>query len=267
MITLIIAITIATALAGTLIQTDALNMFWSITFGIVTFLVLQIGAGLFFRKKVTMVTEEIQNVIMKAQEKISRKANVFQNKPAGGPKHMQKLLEKDQHASLREAIEMIDKLKPFYPWSLLLNKQADTMRMQFYYQLGEFKKVDELLPNCIYMEPMTVAMKMARQYKNDDPGLDKTFKSKIKKFKNDNGVILYALYSWILVKRKEKDKAFEVLTTAKEKTSNEVISRNWEMIANDKMKSFSNNGLGDEWFSLRLENPKAPKQKMKKRFK
>jgi hypothetical protein len=117
------------------------------------------------------------------------------------------------------------------------------------------------------MEPLTVAMKMARQYKNDDPALDKTFKSKIRKFKGDSGVILYALYSWCLLKRKDKEGAFEVLTKAKEKTDNEVILRNWEMLANDKEKSFSNAGLGDEWYSLRLENPKAPKQKMKKRFK
>lgn len=230
-------------------------------------MVVQLGAGLFFRRKVTQVTDEIQQVILAAQEKISRKANMFQQRPAGGVKHMQKLLEKDQHASLRQAIELVGKLEPFFPWSLLLKKQADTMKMQFYYQLGEFNKVDELLPNCMYMEAITVAMKMARQYKNNDPGIEKTYKSKIKKFKGDNGVLLYSLYAWVLLKQGKKDEAFEVLTNAKDKTDNEVILRNWEMLANDKEKSFSNAGLGDEWYSLRLENMKNPKQKMKKRFK
>ena len=267
MITLIFAICTGLATYATLLKTTELNMFWNVFFGILAFIVVQLGAGLFFRKKVNAVTEEIQRTILEGQERISRKANMFQQRPAGGVKHMQKLLEKDQHASLREAIELINKLNPYFPWSLLLKKQANTMRMQFYYQLGEFKKVDELLPGSLFFEAITVAMKMARQYKNNDPGVDKTFKSKIKKFKGDKGVILYALYSWILLKRGDKDAAFEVLTKAKEKTDNEVILRNWEMLANDKTKSFSNAGLGDEWYSLRLETPKTPKQKMKKRFK
>lgn len=267
MITLLIAFCAGFATYGTLINTTELNTFWCVTFGMVAVILIQVGSGLFFRKKINGVTEEIQRAIIEGQEKISRKANMFQQRPAGGVKHMQMLLEKDQHASLKTAIELTNKLEPYFPWSLLLKKQANTMRMQFYYQLGEFHKVDELIPDCIYMEALTVAMKMARQYKNDDPKLEKTFKSKIRKFKGDNGVILYALYSWILLKRGKKDEAFEVLTKAKEKTDNEVILKNWEMLANDKPQAFSNAGLGDEWYSLRLETPKTPKQKMKKRFK
>jgi hypothetical protein len=140
------------------------------------------------------------------------------------------------------------------------------MKMQFNYQLGEFKEVDRLLPQCMFMDPMTVAMKMARQYKNDDPKLEKTFKSKIKKFKGDKGVILYALYTWVLLKRGETEAAFEILTEAKEKCDNDTIYKNWEALANGKPKSFSNAGFGDEWYSLKLENPKMPKQKMQKRF-
>ena len=267
MITLIISICVGFVTYGTILKSTELHPFWCIVFGVVAVVVIQLLSGLFFRKKINAITEEIQGAIMAGQEKISRKANMFQQRPAGGVKHMQMLLEKDQHASLRVAIELTNKLEPFFPWSLLLKKQANTMRMQFYYQLGEYKKVDELLPGCMYMEAMTVAMKMARQYKNNDPKLEKTFKSKIKKFKGDAGVILYALYSWILVKQNKRDEAFDLLTKAKEKTDNEVLLRNWEMLANDKMKSFSNASLGDEWYSLRLETQKAPKQKMKKRFK
>ena len=266
MITLIIALCAGAITYITLAGNTELHIFWNVFFSILTVIAIQLLTGWLFWRKVSAVTDEIQQVIMAAQEKISRKANMFQQRPAGGVKHMQKLLEKDQHASLRQAIEIVDKLKPYYPWTLLLKKQADTMRMQFYYQLGEFNKVDELLPKCLYMEPITVAMKMARQYKNNDPGIDKTFKAKIRKFKGDNGVLLYSLYAWVLLKQGRKDEAFELLTKAKDKTDNEVIQRNWEMLANDKEKSFSNAGLGDEWYSLRLENMKAPKQKMKQRF-
>lgn len=267
MITLIIACCAGFGTYATLANTTELNTFWCGTFGFLAVILIQLGSGLFFRKKVNAITQEIQQAIITGQEKISRKANMFQQRPAGGIKHMQMLLERDQHASLRTAIELTNKLEPYFPWSLLLKKQANTMRMQFYYQLGEFNKVDELMPDCILLEPLTVAMKMARQYKNNDPALEKTFKSKIRKFKGDDGVILYAIYSWILLKRDQKDKAFELLTKAKEKTENEVILKNWEMLANDKVSSFSNSGLGDEWYSLRLETPKTPKQKMKKRFK
>ena len=267
MISLIIAITVGMGVFLTLENLpDPLNIVWNTLFALTATITVQMLFGLFFRKKVNAVTEAIQQAIIEGQQKVQRKANMFQNKPAGGLKHMQKLLEKDQHASLRKALELTEELKPYFKWSLLLDKQVNTMQMQFYYQLGEFDKVDELMPGCMFMDPMTVAMKMARQYKNDDPKLEKTFQSKIKKFKDERGALLYALYSWILVKKGETDKAFQVLTKAKEKVTNETIHKNWEALANGKPKSFSNAGFGDEWYSLKLENPKMPKQKMQKRF-
>jgi tetratricopeptide (TPR) repeat protein len=184
---------------------------------------------------------------------------------------MQKLLEKEQHESLRRAIELTNQLEPYYIWSLLLKKQIATMRMQFYYQLGEFDKVDELMPDIMLLEPMALAMKIARMYKKDAPTeeIEKAFRSKIKKFKGDDGVILYSLYAWILLKRDEKDKALEILTEAKSQTDSDVIVRNWEAVANNKFKSFTNSSLGDMWYSLKLETPKMEKprkQKMRKRF-
>ena len=268
MISIIIAILIGIGTFFGLQRTfEDLNIVWISIFAVVASIVVQVVIGLIFRKKVTGVTNEIQSVIMEGQQKLQRKINMFQNKPAGGYKHMQKLLEKDQEVFLRDALSLISKLNPFFLWVPMLSKQANTMRMQFHYQLGEMDKVDELLPKCLYMDPLTVGMKMAREYKNDDPKLEKTFKSKIKKFKGDQSAILYGIYSWILVKKGNKDKAFEVLTEAKNKTDNETIQRNWDALANDKVKQFSNAGFGEEWYSLKLEQPKAPKQKMQKRFK
>jgi len=266
MISLIIAVAAGLITFFTLENTTGLHVFWNTVFAFASMITVQLLFGLYFRKKINAVTEAVQRVILEGQQKVQRKANMFQHKPAGGIKHMQKLLEKDQHESLRRAIELTEQLEPLYPWSLLLKKQVATMKMQFYYQLGEFKKVDELMPDCLFMDQMSVAMKMARQYKNDDSAIDKTFKSKIKKFKDERGAILYALYSWILVKKGETDKAFEILTKAKEKLTNETIHKNWEVLANGKPKQFSNAALGDEWYSLRLENPKMPKQRGQKRF-
>ena len=48
------------------------------------------------------------------------------------------------------------------------------MRLQFHYQLKEFDQADEILATCgflrgpMMMDPMAVAMRMARCYKNDD---------------------------------------------------------------------------------------------------
>ncbi|NOY75492.1 MAG: hypothetical protein GXP32_06840, partial [Kiritimatiellaeota bacterium] len=232
MISLIISILAGFGVYEILVATtDQLPHVWCVIFGALTVLASQLIFGLFFRKKINAVTEAIQQVIAEGQQKIQRKANMFQTKPAGGIKHMQKLLEKDQEKSIREALELTKRMEPLWKWSLLLKKQTDTMRMQFHYQLGEFKEVDALLPNCLFMEPLAMAMKMARQYKNNDPALEKTFKSKKRKFKGDDGVIIHALYSWILLKRGDADSALKVLTDAKEWTSDETILKNWEALA------------------------------------
>jgi len=50
------------------------------------------------------------------------------------------------------------------------------------------------------------------------------------------------------------------LNKAKGSTGNETLATNWEMLSNCKEKSFSNAGLGEEWYGLYLENPPNPKQ-------
>ena len=271
MISLAIAILSGLTTLVVLRQTTDLHPFWCFTFAIVAVILVQLAFGLLFRKKVNSVMNAIQAAILEGQERVNRKADMFQLKPAGGVKHMQKLLEREQHASIRKALELTKELEPWFKWSPLLKKQVATMRMQFHYQLGEFDEVDKLLPNCLFMDPITVAMKMARMYKNDSKGLEKFYKRKVKRFKDDRGMLLHALYTWILVKRGEVDKAFEILTALKEKTSNETILRNWEALANGKPKSFSNAGLGEEWYALRLENPKGAagggKKKARRRLK
>ena len=114
----------------------------------------------------------------------------------------------------------------------------------------------------LVMEPLTLAMKMTRQYHNDSPDLEKTFRKGVKKFKYEKGILLYALYTWILVKRKQTDEALAVLATAKEKIEDEFIHRNWHHVANNKLHLFSNAALGEQWYSLHLEKP--PKQKVSK---
>lgn len=235
-----------------------------ITIGFLLFAVLQILTGLLIRKLVKRYTNDIQVVMTGAQAKLNKKIQFFQQKPQGGIKTMQKLLEKDQQGFIRQALDATKRFEKLYPWNVLLRKQVNTMRMQFYYQLKEFNKVDELIPKALYMEPMSIAMKMARLYKKGDTSYKQLFYKKAKKFKGENGVILYALYSWILVKHGNIEEAIKVLQKGKDKTSSEVLERNLESLVNGKEKRFSNAEVGDVWYSLYLEEPKTqkPKQQM-----
>ena len=46
----------------------------------------------------------------------------------------------------------------------------------------------------------------------------------------------------------------------------EVLNANWERLANDKVKNFSNAALGEMWYMLYLEEPKVKTQRMRPQF-
>jgi len=267
MLTLLISIVVSGGAVFYCLETDA-GLGWSIACGVIGFLASQIVVGLLVRKKVNVVNGDLQGILMGGQKRINQKVQAFQNKPGGGIKAMQIMLEKEQKQFLQKALDFTVNLEPFCKWNLLMTKQIATMRMQFNYQMKNMDAVDKilakkgLLSGVMMMEPVTAGMKMARQYKNKDfVGLEKSYNKFSKKFKKGGkSALIYGLYSWALVKQGETEKAREVLYQGKEETKNEVIARNWEMLSNDKVKKFSNDGLGDEWFSLYLENPPQPKQ-------
>ncbi len=266
MYSLLISALVATALASTLIASQFRT-------GTTVFLSLAGFAGTFFligflvRKKMSKAQSALQESMEAAQRRIQRKVQQFQNKPGGNIQQIQRQIEMDQQVMLKQGLELTKGLEPFRKWSLLTGRQIATMRLQFHYQLKEFDKVDEILATCgflrgpMMMEPMAVAMRMARCYKNDDlEGAKKVFKRKIMWFRGDRGTLLYGLMSWIYVKVGEPDEARRVLLKAKEATGVETFMKNWEHLSNDRAKSFSNAGLGDQWYSLYLENPPVVKQ-------
>lgn len=230
---------------------------WCIIWSVFAFLVIQFVIGYFIRKQVSSCTDLIQNIIKDGQEKLQRKVKMLQQKPQGGIKQMQKMLERDQRGFIEQALAATESLKPFFRWSPLLAKQVSTMRMQFYYQLKQFDKVDELMPKCFYMEPISACMRLARMYKNDDPAIDKFFRRKARRFKKDKGTLLYATYSWILVHQNNVDEARTLLSKGKEVTGDETLERNWEHLSNNRVKNFSNAAFGDEWYAIALEDPRV----------
>ena len=239
---------------------------WGSLAGILVLMAVQISIGMFIRRKVNKVNMDIQMHLQNVQSKIQRKINMMQQKPGMSPKFMQSTVEKDQSAAVHQALEMADQLKKYYMWSPLLGKQINTMKMTFHYQIKEFDKVDALMDKCLFFDPAAQAMKLARMYKKNDPALDKFAESKLKRARGENGVLLYALYSWILVKRDDTKKAIEVLIASKKRCDHEVLNTNWERLVNGKVKNFSNAALGEMWYMLHLEEPKVKTQRMRPQF-
>lgn len=235
--------------------------------GIVGFILPQFIIGFWVRKKVTAVQKELQEILQSGQQRIHRKIQQFQSKPGGNPKLIQRQIENDQKEIIQTALQFTARMEPFKNWALMMGRQIITMRLQFLYQLKEFEQVDAifaasgLFSGPMMLEAMPVAMKIARLYKaNDMAGAEKIFNRHIKWFRGNRGTLLYGLMSWIFMKNGDSEKARQLLSKAKESTGDETLARNWEMLSNNKDKSFSNSGLGDEWYSLYLENPPAPKQ-------
>jgi hypothetical protein len=223
--------------------------------------------GFLVRKKMAPAQNALQESMQSAQKRMQWKVQQFQTKPGGNVKQLQRQLEADQQAMCKQGLELTDGLEPFRKWSLLTGRQIATMRLQFYYQLKDFAKADEILASCgflrgpLMMDPMAVAMRMARCYKNDDlAGAKRIFKRKIKWFRRDRGTLLYGLMSWILVQSGEIDEARQILLKAKDATGNDLFAKNWDHLSNDRVKKFSNAGLGEQWYGLYLENPPAVKQ-------
>ena len=264
MISLLISIAVWIIISGACMASGVKN--GSIGYGLLGSIPAQVIISLVTRKKMKVINAEMQESMAAGQKKIQHKIHQFQSKPGGNPRLIQKQLEADQQALFRQALDFIPRLEAFKKWNILMGKQVSTMRLQFLYQLKEFEEVDQILKQNFVSSPvlsdaLLVAMKMARQYVNKDiEGARKTFKRHIRWFRDDRGAMLYGVMSWILVKEKQIDEARELLQKAKDKMYNETINRNWEMLSNNREKSFSNSGFGDQWYSLYLENPPAPKQ-------
>lgn len=268
MLALIISFIIGLLITGTCMATGVKS--GSIMYGILGVILSQVLISFLVRKRFKVVNEELQELLAIGQKRINHKINQFQNKPNGNPNLMQRQVERDQQDLFRTALEFTNNLDAFRKWNLLMDKQTATMRLQFLYQLKEFDQVDALLAKGLFTgplltDPILVAMKMARQFKNkkaDDA--EKTFKRYIRWYRSDSGAFLYGVMSWIYLKQNQEEDARRLLIKANEKMSNEVLDRNRDMLVNNRAKSFSNAGFGDQWYSLYLENPPAPKrQKMR----
>jgi len=241
---------------------------WCVVLGLLGFLLVTILINLWIKKRLEAIFTQVQKNVAALQDQLRRKINLMQNKMMmGGGKGLQQQLEKEQAEGIREALKTLDAVVPLQKWNLLALRQTNTLRAQLYYQIKDFDKADACLAKCLIMDPLTLTMRMARQHVHGErKALAKTFRKGLKRYKDENAVMLYALYSWILVKEQKIDEAVALLSEAKDKTENEVLRTNWEHLANGRVRHFSNAGLGDQWYALHLETPKPVKVKQRFRL-
>ncbi len=276
MITLLIASFLG-AFSSVLASLWLTSQAWIITIGFTVFLAAAIILNRIFGKRLTNLVNDVQEMLKETQAETTKMINRFQARPAGSQKMMQTKVEKIMEAGVLRALERLNDAESLFKWSLLAERQVNTLKVQLYFQIQRFDDVDRYIPKILVMDPMTLAMKMTRQYHLKSPDLDKSFRKGVKKFKYEKAVLIYSLYAWILIKQKDNERALAVLDEAKEKTDDETIQRNWQHVANNKIHLFSNSGLGEQWFALHLEappkaragkgqmkgNPMAPKRRRK----
>lgn len=256
------AIAVVVGLITFFATVSSIGVGWGITASVAVTIAILVIMNRLFAQKLTAIGNQVSALLEDGQNEAMRLARRFQTKPIGSQKVMQTQIEKKVEDSVIKALELLETAQPYYKWSLLAERQIATLQVQLNYRIQRFEAVDMLMDKVLLMEPITVAMKLARQYKTDSGDMEKTFRKGVKKFKYEKGVLLYALYSWILVKRKEFDAALAVLDEAKQKTDDETLARNWQYVANNKIHMFSNAGIGEQWYALHLEQP--PRQKASK---
>ena len=262
MLTLLIALSCGVA-CGYGAKLEGWGWGWRIGCGVAGFLVAQLAVGLFLRGAIRRRQERIQRILQEGQQKINKQINLFQIRPPSGMKAAQQILEKLQNDAARKALEATDAFRPLYVWNLMLKRQINTMRAQLYYQLKDFKKVDECLETALILDPQSVAIRMARMYQNNDPRLDKFFNAKFRRSRGEAAAFVASVYAWIKLKQDDEQAARGALTAAKSKSDHPVLLENHEKLMNGKAKQFSNAGFGDMWYALYLEEPKMKPQRQR----
>lgn len=267
MYTIMIAVIVGLVAGGGLHFGHVSSLGWSVLWGFLVAVGVQVGASFWLKKKVEAEMKAVQAILLAGQKRIQNKVNQWQMRPPGSIRQAQIEIEREQKGFITQALEVSKGLEKWRRWSPLLGKQIATLRMQLYYQTKDYKKVDELMPHCLFLEPISVAMKLARMYQLKEEGLGAFFEKTVKRLQRfsrgaDTG-ILYAAYSWMLVQRKEIDKAHKILITGCEQSEKETLKRNRDLLANNKINHFNNAGFGDEWYALGLEEPKIKAQRQR----
>lgn len=265
MITVLIALLTGLACGVFLAYGNTASPAWSVFWGALFAVFSYFALGWIVRRRVQAEMERVEGILRGGQQRMQQKMAKWQIRPPGSVKQAQKELEREQNVFIAKALDASASLEKYRPWSLMLNRQLATLRMQLNYQRQNFEEVDRLMPKCLFLDPMTMAMKLARMYarKADSADMVAYFRKASRRIRPGQGALLYAVISWILVQRGQLDEAHKILIKGCERIDNEILQRNRDHLANNRLKQFSNAGFGDEWYALGLEKPKIRTKRQK----
>ena len=236
---------------------------WSIVAGLLGFGVCQGVAGVIIQKRVKGDMDRVQAILANGQRKLQEKMQRWQLRPPGSIQAAQKEMLEDTKVFVREALKETESLARYRLWVPMIARQMATAQFQLNWMIKDFKAVDQLMPKALFFDPTMVAMKMARMYmlnaSSEDIG--KVYRKASRRLRYNQNVLLAAAWSWILVQRQDVDGAFKALTEALKKSDNSTLVRNHEQLMNNRVAHFANSGLGDQWYSLHLEEPRVRMQR------
>jgi len=263
MLTLIIAITAAGGVFSGAYFAGDFGLGWSITLGVLAFVASNFALGFALQRKAKVVMDRVQGIMGAGQKRLEAKMQRWQMRPPGSIQAAQKEIFEDTKVFVKDALAATEDLRRYRLWIPMVDRQIATAQLQLNWMIKDFRKVDQLLPKAILIDPTMVAMKLARmQMLNADLAeIEKVYRKGVRRLKYNQNALIAATYSWILVRREKIDEAFKTLTEALKSSDNETLKRNHELLMNNRVAHFNNSGLGDQWYSLHLEEPKVSRQR------
>lgn len=258
MLSILIALLIGGGI-GSAIGFDLQSTPWGITCGIAGYVITQIIISLILRKKINAVQAGIQTEMNADRERINRQLTLFQQRQPGNMNGLKQLADRLQGEVSQKLLSATDRFKVFYPWSPMLYKQINAMKVQLYFQVKNYDEVDRLLPKSMLIDPLSLSIKLVRMFKNEDKDFDSFYNKKCSKFKGEQGAFIACVYAWIKLKQQNTQSAVAALRTARKYSDHPVLVENLDKLLNDRKKDFSNAGFGEQWYALGLEEfkPKA----------
>ena len=248
------------------------GMGWSVFAGILGFGVFQGVAGVLLQRRVKSDMERVQAILADGQKKLQAKMQRWQFRPPSSPQAAQREVFEDTKVFVREALAEVGKMSRYRFLIPMIERQKATAQLQLNWMIKDFKAVDDLMPKALFVDPTTVGIKMARMFMTGESteAIEKVYRKGVRRLRYNQNVLLAATWSWILVKRNgDKDdgaSAFSALTEALKSSDNEVLKRNHEALMNKRVAHFSNSGLGDQWYSLLLEEPRIKTQRQRQAY-
>ena len=263
MVTLIIAVLFAGGCFSAAYWPGYWGLGWSIFAGVAGFGVFQGVVGVMLQKRVKRDMEAVQQILLAGQKRLQQKMQRWQMRPPGSIQAAQKEIFEDTKVFVKEALAQTETLRKYRLWVPMMDRQIATAQLQLSWMIKDFKTVDRLMPKAICIDPTMSAIKMARMYMLDKPvkDIEKVYLKGVARVRYNGNVLLAATMSWIQVQKNDLDGAFKTLTEALKKSDNEALKRNHEALMNNRPAHFTNSAIGDQWYSLLLEEPKVRMQR------